>query len=221
MKSNLYVAKRPANPLGDLPPVDFRALLDAPAPPKETVTIKAGSVRQRVTRRRFYDLSQVPNAISIIRPLPEPDEVIHAVMDGSFDGWSIIPAIRQLSGQPITELWIATLGFNLTNNQHLCDMLDNGDVQAVTVLCSCYFRESDKDTFQPAKERLEQRGQRLFAARNHAKIILAATGGRHFVVESSANLRSCQNVEQFTLTQSKAVFDFHRTWVEQLTQATP
>lgn len=211
-----------ADTLHELPEViDFGALLAKPAQREEAPLPPSQAIRQRVTRRRFYDLSQIENAVRFIDRLPEQDETIHAVMGGDFDGWSLIPAIRRLSGEPITELIVCTLGFNAANNQHLCRMIDSGDVERVTVLCSVYFKAADADTFNAARERLEQRGQRLFSARNHAKVILAETAGAHYCVESSANLRSCRNVEQFTLTQSKAVFDFHKTWIERLTTETP
>ena len=51
--------------------------------------------------------------------------------------------------------------------------------------------------------------------RNHTKLILAEIAGRCYVVESSANLRSCQNIEQFTLTQSHELFAFHAGWIDE------
>jgi hypothetical protein len=38
---------------------------------------------------------------------------------------------------------------------------------------------------------------------NHSKIILFDMGDHAYAVESSANLRSCNNLEQFSLTNSR------------------
>lgn len=52
--------------------------------------------------------------------------------------------------------------------------------------------------------------------RNHTKLILAELARQFFVVESSVNLRSCQHLEQFSLTQSRQLYDFHAAWIEQV-----
>jgi hypothetical protein len=36
----------------------------------------------------------------------------------------------------------------------------------------------------------------------------------HYVIESSANLRSCRNIEQFTMTNDRELLTFHRSWME-------
>ncbi len=50
-------------------------------------------------------------------------------------------------------------------------------------------------------------------ARNHTKLILARVAGKSYVVESSANLRSCSNLEQFVITQSARLLKFHEGWL--------
>jgi len=39
------------------------------------------------------------------------------------------------------------------------------------------------------------------------------TDGRCVVVESSANLRSCRNIEQFTMSHDRALLQFRRSWM--------
>lgn len=188
------------------------------APPKQTpgdaLHLTTKTVRSH-SRRRTYDLSQVPDAVKLINPLPEPGETIHALMGGDFAAWDLIPAIHQLLNVPITELYITTLGFNFSNNGHLCAMLDQGHVQKTWILCSTYFKAADPDVFHAAEENLKARGCFIKAVRNHTKIIaIAPKGSQHrYVIESSANLRSCNNIEQFTLTNSPEVFNFHKGWI--------
>jgi len=62
---------------------------------------------------------------------------------------------------------------------------------------------------------LQSRGQTLLAMRNHAKLLLMALDdGRRIVVESSANLRSCRNVEQFVISHDTGLYDFHAAWID-------
>ena len=40
--------------------------------------------------------------------------------------------------------------------------------------------------------------------------------GRCIVNESSANLRSCRNIEQFTMTHDRDLLEFHRQWMAEV-----
>jgi hypothetical protein len=40
--------------------------------------------------------------------------------------------------------------------------------------------------------------------------------GQQLSVESSANLRSCRNIEQMTLINSPSLHKFHARWIDQL-----
>jgi hypothetical protein len=91
-----------------------------------------------------------------------------------------------------------------------------GDVQAVEVLCSHYFAAADSDVYQHMAALAKKHDFRLAALRSHAKLLLFAIGKRRIVVESSANLRSCSNVEQATLFDDPSIYKFHRDWVLEL-----
>ncbi len=200
--------------LGAPPPAPGR-------PDKLPLPGAAIGLRQRVTttttRRRFYDLRNVPNAVDLLRPLPEENETMHALMGGDFAAWDLVPAILQLVGRPAEEACIATLGFNAKNAHHLAELIATGQIRRVTVLASDYFARSDSGTFNEAKARLEALGQRLVSYRNHAKILALDFGSAGaFVVEMSANLRSCNNLEQIAISRSRQLFDFHAGWIRQL-----
>lgn len=190
-------------------------------------SVKAGldrdrQLRRRATRRRFVRLSKVAAAVEHLGVLPEPGEYLHGVMHASFDGFDLVPAVLKLA-EPATiaRLDIATLGFNRENAESLFGLMDQGDVGEVTFICSTYFQAVDKDIFACLNAGLVGRGQRCVVCRTHAKLLLfELTDGRHYAVESSANLRSCRNVEQFTMTEGADLVGFHRDWIEYLIQET-
>lgn len=178
-----------------------------------------GHGQRLVTRARrhvTYDLRNVPNAIALVKPLPRPDEVAHAVMGGDFACWDLVPAILDLAGRPAEELYIATLGFNAQNSWHLCQLLDQGAIRRAHILASDYFAKADAPTFREAKAQLQARGATLTSSRNHAKVIGLAFERDAYVVEGSANMRSCNNLEQFTLTNDRKLFEFHRNWIQSI-----
>lgn len=183
--------------------------------PAEDVALDTSSLvkRRRTNFRTFLDLSKVASAVRQIRKLPGNEETLHAIMGGDFNAWELVPAIHEILGRRVNDLVITTLGFNHKNIDQLCAMLDAGAIGRATILCQHYFKNADPDVFNEAADRMAQRRQLLSATRNHSKIILIDAKPAHYVVESSANLRTCNNLEQFTLTRSKPLFDFHRGWI--------
>jgi hypothetical protein len=167
-------------------------------------------------RRRFYDLRNVPNAVGLIRPLPAPHETVHAIMGGDFAAWDLVPAIIELAQKTAAELWVATLGFNARNSYHLATLIAEGTIGRATVLCSDYFAKADAPTFREAKSRLESVGSTLTSTRNHAKILALDMGADCYVVEGSANLRSCNNLEQITISNSRHLLEFHAGWIRKV-----
>jgi hypothetical protein len=188
------------------------------AKPKPTAGEETGAghreaVTTRATRRQCYDLSASRKALEHILKLPEEDETLHCLMGGDYRAFDVLLAIHSRGGEPIRSLTVTTLGFNRQNLTHLCRMMAAGEVRDVQMLCSEYMENVDSDLYVYAREELAKVGGVLRAARNHSKILCIDFGARAFVVESSANLRSCNNLEQFTLTHSRELYDFHRGWI--------
>jgi hypothetical protein len=91
-----------------------------------------------------------------------------------------------------------------------------GQVEKAVILCSDYFKNADRSVYLYTEKEIARRGGSVTSARNHSKIILARTDAGSFAVESSANLRSCNNLEQFALTNSRGLYDFHARWIKGL-----
>jgi hypothetical protein len=115
---------------------------------------------------------------------------------------------------------LATLGFPRQNLEELLTELDSGRIAKVDFLFSVYFKSNEKEICQRLAHELVTRGHRVVAMLTHAKIMpLETTDGRQFVVESSANLRSCASVEQIMLIQDGELFQFHRAWLNDIMEA--
>lgn len=177
------------------------------------------SYRTRQTRRRFRDARREQSAVAAIGELPDTDEALHLLISGRFALWHMVPAMRELSGERIEELRIATLGFSRDNIDALCSMLDAGQIDRVWLLCSHYFKGTSEEIFTHAQQQLARRPSHasFLSRRTHAKLLLLKLpDGRTFTVESSANLRSCKNIEQITILGSPEVYAFHRAWIDEL-----
>lgn len=159
----------------------------------------------------------ITNAAAQIEHLPEPQHAVSCIMGGNFHGFDIIPAVQTLAGSPILDLTIATLSFSKRNLSNLTLLLDQGKIERVGLLTSDYFAKADALIYGAAKRELtEIRNHRLAFTRTHAKVICMRTAAGHYVVESSANLRSCVNFEQFTLTHDPEFYRWHLDWIDYL-----
>ncbi|MAT71182.1 MAG: hypothetical protein CMJ58_16850 [Planctomycetaceae bacterium] len=174
---------------------------------------------RRVEKRRFVRLQARRSAAAAIGRLPKRGESIHGVMDTSYSAWSLAEAVIELLNEPVRELVIGTLGFNRPNAEALCELLDQKQLKRVLLMVSDYFRSSDRTIFADIRESLESRGQRVAVTRSHAKLLLLRTKNRNVVIETSANLRSSQNWEQFVLSDDRRLLRFHQAWIEQLCQS--
>lgn len=169
------------------------------------------------TARSFADLRTRPEAIRHLERLPEAGESLHAIISGTYALWDLVPAIIERSGQRIDALHIATLSFSTANAKDLLDLLDAGQIGTAALLVSHYFKATNQSIYDYLIPQLVRRGQKVLAMRTHCKLLLVALAdGRRFTVESSANLRSCKNIEQFVMTQDQGLYQFHRDWMEKL-----
>jgi hypothetical protein len=176
---------------------------------------------RRTDKSVMLDARRLQNAIEHIGRLPEPGEAFHCVTAKRYSLWHVIQATLHLAAPAtIAYLGIATLGFSKTNLDDLLAEIDSGRIWKCDFLYSVYFKSNERESCERLAHELTTRGHRVVAMLTHAKILLMAlTDGRAFVVESSANLRSCSSIEQMMLTQDRELHEFHRNWVDELMRA--
>lgn len=199
-------------PFDDVP--DFNPSED----PEVDVNIRLSSDRSHLrmpTRRLFHDYRPNPDALKHLKRLPTEGQSLHGVICGKYAMFDLIPAIIERTGRRITDLHIATLSYGKQNAADLIGLLDAGQVRRCSLLISYFFKAQNRSLYDTLVPELRQRGHRVLAMRTHAKLLLIKmAGGGSFVVEGSANLRSCKNVEQFVLTRCRKLYRFHRGWLE-------
>ena len=201
-----------AEPFDDVPS------FDAETDPEVDVTAGLSSDRaylHQPTRRLFIDYRPNPDALKHLEQMPIEGETLHGVISGKYALWQLVPALIERTGQKITDLHIATLSYSKDNAAELLALLDEGQIDRVSLVVSYYFKKTNQALYDTLVPPLLQRGHRVLANRNHCKIILARiTDGTAFVVEASANLRSCKSLEQFSLTRDVGLYEFHRHWID-------
>lgn len=178
--------------------------------------------RRRPLKRDWMFALRVSNAAKHLERLPEPGESIHAVMRGNFNAWDLIPAaLQMMHPATIGTLRTTTLGFNRRNSKQLVDLIDDGKIARCFFICSLFYEqaESAKGECDYLRRELAERNGAFISVRNHSKVQTFDTSdGNHYVIESSANLRSCRNIEQFTLSNDAGLLAFHAQWIDRIFQ---
>lgn len=168
---------------------------------------------------RVYRSETASTAAATLGAIPGPLQAIHLVINGRYALWDFVGAVLQLAGEGVTirRLHIATLGFSRRNVSQLADLLDAGKVGSVALLCSHYFKGTSGGIYEYAAEVLTARQQRFLSVRTHAKVLaIELSDARCLTFESSANLRSCKNLEQVVATGIPDLYRFHVRWIDSL-----
>lgn len=185
------------------PAADERTNQGVPAP------IKAKAAARRV--------AMLAEAREVVAVLPGPGEALHGLMTGRYDLMQLVEAIIDAVGD-VWRLRIATLSYNARNLSDLTTLVDDGRVAAVSLLCSAFFRDHNKELWQETQDEFRQRKGCVCAAqRSHAKVVaFEFQNGRTLFLEGSANLRTNGNREQFMLADWPEVYDWHASWIDRM-----
>jgi hypothetical protein len=193
-------------------PVPFAALArDPPGPEGQGRPQGRRAFLARTHRRRFAALRAAAEVLDV---LPAEGESLHAIMTGLYDLMHLLIVLLQRFSSPCTTMRVGTLSLSRRNVQEMAALLDDGAVRRLDLLTSDFFRRHDDDIFAELVQEFHQRGQRVAAARSHAKVVtMALDDGRRYVLEGSANLRTNHNLEQFALARDPGLFAFYDAWL--------
>ena len=174
------------------------------------------NARQRAIRQKYV---RVGNADTLAALLPTaPDEVTHAITPGDFIFCDLLTSVCR-TRKPIT-LRIATLSMSKANVDSLTAELTAGNVGSIAILISNFFEKTNVGIFQHlTKAAADHPALTIATERTHAKVALFQFGKNdRLTIETSANLRSSQNIEQITAIADPALYAFHRQWLDELFQ---
>lgn len=181
------------------------------------VTTAATRTRGRTTQLLTPETTE--EAIRILKQPPKQGEYIHMVVCKDFSSFDLLPALFRLTKQPaITELYLTTLGISKANLITLRNMMLKQQLAAARtkVLISKFFARACPEDYEMWATDAKKYGFSLRHTRNHAKLILAHIGDAHYVVEGSANMRGCLAIEQYVISNSRQIYEFHKKWIDEV-----
>jgi len=170
----------------------------------------------RETKRTFAEFTRLRSATQTLERLPEPGESIQAILRGDYSLFDTLAAIVELAGQPIDHLHVVTLSMSDRNVDRLDQWATEGKIHDLKIIVSCYHAAADKKIFDHASEVCARHGFQILPMRSHAKMLAVAFGDQRITCESSANLRSCRNVENLVLYADPGLYEWHTAWMNDL-----
>lgn len=141
------------------------------------------------------------------------------IVNGSFIFGDFIEAFIVKNNLKVKRLTISTLSLSQNNVDSLANLLNGGFVDELNLLVSGYFYSHEKWNLLPyiyKKLDVDNKFQ-LAAADSHCKMVLIETeSGHKIVMHGSANLRSSDNIEQFSIEEDAGVYDFNMEYQTQI-----
>lgn len=183
---------------------------------KETngITSRAATYQTKIRLENRWKKKRVEE---VILELPKKGESMHIISNGSFDYFTLIPRIIDLSlADYCEEFYFSTWTMSHDNVVQIWELFDTGLIKKVTALTGEYFRTRESATYSILAMGCEERGQRLFANKNHSKVTLLQMANDYYIIEGSANFTANPRIEQFVLTNHQPLYNFHKEWMEKL-----
>jgi hypothetical protein len=186
---------------------------------KELESVKNVSSRsiKIFAKRQLQKVSQQDNLKNVIKTYPAEGEQIHVVSANKFDFWTWCPVMIDWLGTT-ENLLCSTWTASRSNVVDMFRIWDEKKITGtVTFVTGIYFKRREAAVYTTLVEGLLKRGGRYKAFETHAKVLLLNNVEKNvwLTVESSANLTQNPRLEQYVITNDKALYDFHRDWIEE------
>lgn len=79
-----------------------------------------------------------------------------------------------------------------------------------------YFRTREAKVYSFFLNELLSRSQKFTSNKNHAKVTLCQIDKNYIVIEGSANFTSNPRIEQFVISNSIELYNFHKEWMNKI-----
>ena len=190
------------------------------ADPLETDRMPDARALRMHARRRLERIAHGKALAAVIPEPPAAGETIHIVSNAKYDFWSWVPHIIDAWLGRADELYCSTWTLSRLNATDLFDLWDRGKIAPgkVSFLTGLYFKRRETAVYTMLLDGLRRRGGRYRSFKNHAKVLLLSNARKNLwlTVEGSANLTSNPRLEQYTLTNARDLYRFHREWMEEM-----
>lgn len=153
----------------------------------------------------------------------KPGENVFALISGKFIFGDIIEGLCCRRNVHMEECYIASLSANQENVDSLRNCTLVGGIDKLYIVLSYYFYSHERQNLVPyiyqELDNDDVQDFQLAFCNIHSKLILFKTpDGLYYTIHGSANLRSCNSIEQIQIIESKQLYDFNRKFITKLNE---
>ena len=171
----------------------------------------------RYTKPKVYrtapDFVMYDNAVKLARDIKvDYGQRADALVSGNFIFGDFIEAFLTTHNIKATTMTISTLSLSQNNVDSLHNLIKAGYIDELNLIVSTYFYANEIRSLIPYIYRNLDMGDcfQLAVADIHTKTCQFTTlGGRKIIIHGSANLRSSNNIEQFTIEENPELYGFY------------
>lgn len=149
--------------------------------------------------------------------LPGQGESYRVISNGGFDCVHYLDYFMEQLGD-LDSLLIATWIINRENAKQIFDYFDNGRIKSGTLVLSNRTRQLRKQDWGYIIEGFKDRKWKIRIPNTHAKLFCASNEAKQYylTVEGSGNWNENKRIENYTITNDKDLFDFHKNWIDEI-----
>lgn len=181
----------------------------------ETRYLKPPKTKELSEKRlKYSDAKKLAKKVKI-----DTDTRYFVIVNGSFFFGDFIEALIVEKNWHVKKMTISTLSMCQNNIDSLSNLLKGDYVDELNVIISDYFFSHERKGLIPYMYEILDKEDKfqLAVAGTHCKICMFETHcGKKVVMHGSANLRSSGNIEQVTIEESKALYDFNEEYQDRI-----
>lgn len=186
----------------------------------ETDGIEARYVKPKLYQSPDRSQIKYENAVKLAQDLRlKQGERADVLVPGSFIFGDFIEAYVTTHNVKIERMIISTLSLSQDNVDSLANLIKGNYVDKLDLLISHYFYAHERHALVPyiyQELDIDDKFQLAVLGSHTKTCIFKTSGGKHIVIQGSANLRSSANLEQFTIEDNDEVYKFHEEWQDRV-----
>lgn len=173
-------------------------------------------ILKRESKIKAINALRKEKAKAILTDLPQQNESYHIISNGSFDYFNFCPIIIDYLHSYTEQFFGSTWTMSRYNVNDLLSLIDTGKIGRISMMTGIYFKRRESAVYATLLEGLQERHQRFLCFECHAKIMLFNHKNTYIVIEGSANFTANPRLEQNVITHSKALWEFHANWMNEM-----
>ncbi len=191
-----------------------KTLMPDPKIMKAKLAIRTKRIHLKAKKKNEIRLEHLRELLS---ELPKVNESFHVVSSGNFDFWMYIPYLIGMMGYA-DNLYVSTWTMSREVVNQIFEMFDTGKAKSLSVMTGLYLKRRETAVYTMLLNGIINRNQRYVAFKNHTKLLLLSNikSNVYLVIEGSANLTANPRAEQFILTHSRELYNFHCEWMNDM-----